>query len=103
MKEAKVPEFKDEVDLLRKTLEFYNVTKDRFVNEMDSVNDYMKDHFKARWDIDKDLYLEAIENQMNYLKSILENHGENFRAQLKRGGLVKKFNRIKIKLHNESS
>ncbi len=103
MKEANVPEFKDEFDLLGKTLEFYNVTKDRFVNEMDSVNDYMKDHFKARWDIDRDLYLEAIENQMNYLKSILENHGGNFRAQLKRGGLVKKFNKIKIKLHNESS
>ena len=100
MQEAKIQDFDDEFDLLKKTLEFYELTKDRFANEMDGVNSFMRDHFKTRWDIDKDLYLEAVENQMKYLKSILENNAADYRAKLRRGGLVKKLNKKKVKLHN---
>ncbi len=100
MQEANIQDFDDEFDLLKKTLEFYELTKDRFADEMDGVNSFMRDHFKTRWNIDKDLYLEAVENQMKYLKSILENHAENYRSKLRRGGLVKKMNKRKVKLHN---
>lgn len=103
MKEANVQDFDNEFDLLSKTMEFHRITKDRFASQLDNVNSFMKDHFKARWDIENDLYLQAVENQMKYLKYIIENNSTDYRSMLRRGGVVKKLNKTKMKIHHSKS
>ena len=42
-------------------------------------------HFRIRHGIEKNLYVIAMERQMNYLRSIIEDQTTNFRHKLKRG------------------
>jgi hypothetical protein len=44
----------------------------------------MRDHFRARWRIDRDLYLEAIEENITYLGSVLRRNPANYLPLLKR-------------------
>jgi prepilin-type N-terminal cleavage/methylation domain-containing protein len=80
--EGGVKGYGSELDLLRKTPGFWAMTKERFVTELGSVNEYMRSHFKARWNIDRDLYMEAIEKNINYLNYILKNHEEDYGEHL---------------------
>lgn len=88
--EANVVGYTSELDMLKKTMGFYDITKKRLANELSGVNKYMIHHFKARWNIDRDLYEDTIEKNRNYLKYILENHEKEYRSYLRRGGVVKK-------------
>jgi hypothetical protein len=56
----------------------------------------MRYHFKVRWNLDRDLYMEAIENNIHYLKLILENHEKDYRDYLKRGDIVRRLNEKRI-------
>jgi len=89
-REGGVDEYESELDLLKKTIYFYAMARKRFVSELDSKYEYMRYHFKVRWNLDRNLYMEAIESHINYLKFILENHKEEYRDHLKRDGIVKK-------------
>ena len=82
--------YDNELDLLRKTVGFYAKARKRLAGELDGVNEFMRSHFKARWNVDRDLYMEAVENNMNYLKFIMENHEKDYRNYLRRGSLVEK-------------
>jgi hypothetical protein len=82
--EAKLDGYKDELDLLKKTKDFYEIVKRRFTGELNGVFAYAQRHFKERWGIDRNLYIEAIESNMNYLNYILENHEINYRKHLRR-------------------
>ncbi len=84
-KEGGVMGYDNELDLLKKTIDFYAMTQKRVAHELDSVNEYIRYHFKARWNLDRDLYMEAIENNINYLKFLLENHEKDYRDHLRRG------------------
>ena len=74
-KEGGVPGFEDERELLVKTPGFWEFTKKRFATELGGVDRFMENHFKARWGIPKDLYREAIDRSIGYLKSAVANHG----------------------------
>ncbi|NOY70734.1 MAG: HD domain-containing protein [Deltaproteobacteria bacterium] len=91
-KEAGIPEFDSEEELLQKTGGFYkNVAKKRMEVDYDNISDCMIYHFRNRWDIDRDLYLESIENNIEYLKSMFKNRDTDdsiYRQFLKRGGIV---------------
>jgi len=89
-REAGVAGYDSELDLLKKTIDFYAMTQKRFAGELDSVNEYARYHFKVRWNLDWDLYTEAIEGNIRYLASVLENNEKDYRDHLKRGGLVRK-------------
>jgi len=89
-REGNVTGYTSELGLLKKTLGFYDITKSRFASELGSVNRYLIYHFKKRWNIDRDLYEEAIERSRNYLGYILANHEKEYRERLRRGGIVKK-------------
>ena len=91
-REGGVDEYDNELDLLKKTIDFYAMARKRFVSELDSMYEYMRYHFKARWNLDRNLYMEAIESHINYLKFILENHEKDYRDHLKRDGIVRKLN-----------
>lgn len=88
--EGGLPQFADERDLLQKTVGFYELSQQRFTGEFSGVRGYMIHHFRKRWNIDRDLYQESIQRNIDYLKNILDNHREDFTGQLKRGNLVKK-------------
>ena len=73
--EGGVPGFEDELDLIAKTPGFWEFTKKRFSTELGSVDRFLENHFRERWGIPKDLYREAIDRSIDYLKSAIENHG----------------------------
>ncbi|MCP4023938.1 MAG: hypothetical protein GY729_19000 [Desulfobacteraceae bacterium] len=85
--EANIQEYKSEYDFLYQTSDFYRSTEDRLVNELDDIWQYMKDHFKAYYDIDQDLYKAAIKGNLMHLENTLHFHKQNFKIRLRRAGL----------------
>lgn len=86
--EAGIRGFADELDLLRKTPGFWEFTNHRFSTELGQVDRYLKDHFRVRWGIDRDLDREAVEKNLKYLRHILENPEKDYRQFLKRGSFM---------------
>ena len=78
-----------ELELLKKTLDFYDMAQARLTDELGNVKKYMADHFKVRWNLNRDLYMEAVEKHITYLKVTLDNHEKEYRDCLRRGGIVK--------------
>jgi hypothetical protein len=89
-RESGIMGYASELDLLKKTREFFAMSKKRLADELDGINGYMRWHFKARWNLDRDLYTEALETQITYLTHILTHHEKDYRKHLRRGGVVKK-------------
>lgn len=81
--------YENELDLLRKTRDFYARIEERIAKDLSGVDKYMRYHFKARWNLDRDLYKEAVEKHITYLKFILKHHQKDYRKHLRRGGLVR--------------
>ncbi len=90
LNEAQVFGFQTELDLLANTLEFYEFAKSRLDNELGGVQRFLAHHFLKRWDIDYDMYADAIESNLTYLGHLLENHRNDYREKLNRGGLLKR-------------
>jgi hypothetical protein len=88
-REAEVAGYADELDLLRKTKDFYEMVKERLRGEFDGVCDYVQHHFKERWGINRNLYIEAIESNIGYLTYILESHERNYRNHLRRDNVMR--------------
>jgi len=70
-REANVGDYESEVDLLRKTVGFYDIVAQRFENQLDSAGRYMLTHMASRWGIHEDLYDKAIQDQRRYLQKIM--------------------------------
>ncbi len=87
--EGGVPGFGDEVGFLEQTIKFWEMTQRRFRKDLGGVNTLMRNHFRVRWGIDRDLYWEAIERHIHYLDYILENYREDYRDYLTRNGWMK--------------
>jgi hypothetical protein len=82
--EGGISDYKTELDLLKKTPDFWEFTKKRFATELGNMDRYLRDHFKVRWGIDKDLDREAIEKNISHLQQILKNHLTDYRKHLRR-------------------
>lgn len=96
--EAGITAYANEVDLLDKTIGFRDMMQNRYVQELDSVNRFMIHHFKERHHIDRDLYQESIDRNIEYLKRLLTHNREDLLSFLKRGGMSKKYQeQLKIK------
>jgi len=96
--EAFISEYEDERDLLRKTLAYYETTRETIRKRLDGVDRYARPHFRARWDIDHDLYAEGIERNLVYLQQILDDPEENYRKFLRRRGILEAFDAHKSSL-----
>jgi hypothetical protein len=83
-KEAGIGGYDTAFDILKKTAGFYESTKLRLDGPLGRVSSRAREHFLARYDIDRDLYREAIDRQMSYLEGILADDSANFRTKLKR-------------------
>jgi hypothetical protein len=82
LREGKLLNGQSEFEFLRGTPSFYRQTLERIKNELGGVARFMKDHFRARRGIDRDLCLAAIEENMACLESILESHPGDYRSFL---------------------
>ena len=87
-KEAKVDEYENEVDLLRKVIDFYDFTAQRIKTALDATDQFMIPHFISRWQIPTNLYQESIEKQKNYMRQILKMGDSDPRDYLRRGEIV---------------
>jgi len=92
-REAGIEGFDTEFDILRKTLDFYEGTMTRLNTTLKSCYAYAARHFEARYAIAENLYITAIENQMQYLRDIINDEAGNFRGKLKRLDIEKMENR----------
>ena len=95
--EGNIPGYKSELDLLKKTVNFYLTTDQRLDSELGGLQKYTRYHFKKRWDIDRDLYEGAIERNKNYLHYILTNHEKEYRDYLRRSCIVKDLDKEMLK------
>jgi hypothetical protein len=89
-REAQMVDSENEVEFLRQTLNFYEISENRFDKVLDNTSRYMVPHFQQRWDIQTNLYIESLNKQHNYLKKILRDEGKSIYEELKRGKIVKK-------------
>jgi hypothetical protein len=99
-REGGVAGYENELDLLRKTPDFYRMTLERFETELDGVWRYMRRHFRARWNLDDDPYKRTIEDHMAYLKHTLRYHVDDYRSYLRRGSLIPDVDE-QIKMHHQ--
>lgn len=71
--EAKLPGFSSELDLIMKTEAFYtNVAKRRMIGGLQSLYLHMVSHFRQRWGVCEDLYSNAIDRNIAYIKVLAE-------------------------------
>ncbi len=89
-REGGVMGYDNELHLLQKTRDFYEMTSKRLAGDLSGVHEYMRHHFRVRWELDRDLYMEALERNMAYLNFILKHHRKDYRKHLRRDGLVER-------------
>ncbi|HOQ71318.1 MAG: hypothetical protein PHW80_05750 [Smithellaceae bacterium] len=82
--EAGITTFSSRLDLLDKTQGFYRMTLKRFEDELGNVQRFSRCHFRKRWGIDEDLYIQSIEKNMAYLARVVSLHRENYADHLRR-------------------
>ena len=61
----------DEMDLLKKSLSFFDIAQQRLSTQLDGLDQLTAAHFNMRWNIPKNLYHIAIEKHKRYLAYIL--------------------------------
>jgi hypothetical protein len=86
--EAGMDMYENEFDLLNKTPGFWEFTKDRFATELGGMDRFLRDHFRVRWGIDRDVAREAIEKNIRFLKYILQHHRQDYRRFIKLQGTM---------------
>jgi hypothetical protein len=87
--EGGIGNYTGEVDLLRKTIGFYQLVDQRLAAITDMIDRLVRRHFVARWNIDVNLYQTAVNNQKEYLRFILDQPGDP-RTYLRRQDIVQK-------------
>ena len=87
-REAGIGDFKNESDMLKKALPFYDIFEDRLNSLMNEADRFMMLHFASWSNIKENLYRRAIKGHKNYLVKILSTNGADPRRHLRRGGIV---------------
>ncbi len=83
-KEAGFPGYDTEFDILKKTLGFYEMTRKRLFITLGNTAVMALHHFTARYGVHRNLYMDSIERQIEYLTEIIDDDTVNFRKKLKR-------------------
>ena len=83
-KEAGIGGYESHLDLLHKTVGFYDYVDNRLKTMLGSTDRFLDAHFKFRWQVSPNPYRQSIENQHAYLKSILEIPDSDPRDHLRR-------------------
>jgi hypothetical protein len=92
-REGGLPNYATEIDLLFATDNFYeNIFKKRIYGDLEGIAGAVKSHFRERWDLDRDLYMESVEKNVAYLHSLKEHCSDSYKCylkQLRRGNIIK--------------
>jgi hypothetical protein len=84
-REAGIPGYETEFDILKKTRDFYEAVKGRLRDTYLHVFELANHHFRERYQVNRNLYIVAVDRQMAYLDRIIGDQSTNFRHKLKRG------------------
>jgi hypothetical protein len=84
-REAGIPGYETEFDILKKTRDFYEAVKGRLRDTYLHVFELAHHHFRERYEVNRNLYIVAVDRQMAYLDKIIGDQSTNFRHKLKRG------------------
>ena len=87
-REAGVLVYPNEFDLINQTRSFYAMVRRRLDEKLGSLDRPLALHFRERWQMDLNLYDDAIALNLQYLEFIVEKHKDDYRQKLKRGGIV---------------
>lgn len=91
--EGKINGFEGEVDLLRKTVGFYDIVVQRFEPLVNDFDRFLRRHFEARWGVSTNPYQQSITQQKNYLVKILNIPNADPRDHLRQHDIVAKVRR----------
>ena len=91
--EGGVGNYAGEVDMLRKTIRFYQSVDQRLASIAEMIDRLARRHFATRWEVDANLYQTAINSQKEHLQLILDQPGDP-RVHLRRQDIVQKVNQI---------
>lgn len=83
-REGHVKGYSSELELLRKTLDFSKYIDKRLAVTLRGVERCARGHFKKRYRLDRDLYRESMEQQLDYLRNTVLRHPDKYRAFLRR-------------------
>lgn len=73
--DAGIHQHRSSLALMRKTTTFYHeVIERRLFNDFKGTGRFMRTHFRERWQLDRDLYMDFIEKNINYLEDVLRWH-----------------------------
>ena len=87
-REAGMAGFETPLELFKNTEEFYHsVARTRLIEELGNVSSAALYHFRNRWNIDRNLYAESIENNIKYMKKATGDCVDSYDC------LIKKFRR----------
>jgi len=90
--EARLPEFQTALELLQKTVDFYDsVARKRLDEQLGGVHRHMRTHFQRWLGVDEDGYARAISQNIAYLKTMIDRCGDVFDCylrHLRRGGIA---------------
>jgi len=70
-KEGGVPGYNNKLDLLKKTPAFWEMVKERLVNELGHVDRYLRDYLRVLKGVNQDLYRQAIDRNIEQLQLFL--------------------------------
>lgn len=90
-KEAAIGEFQSAHELLRRTHEFYAMTKTKLDQSMARFYDYLLPHFRDWFNVEINYYMDSIDKNIKYLlKVISESDEQTLFGNLKRRGIAGK-------------
>ncbi|MBN1695919.1 MAG: hypothetical protein JW881_00275 [Spirochaetales bacterium] len=90
-KEAGIEGYNTEFDIIKKTIDFYTITKKNFETVLMNAYTYAASHFEKRFNIKRNLYIEAIDRHIGYIKKIIADDSTNFRNKLNRANWVEEY------------
>ena len=89
-KEAHMGDFTSTHDLLKRTSDFYRITREKLDIGYNASYRFLDHHFQRWFGVPRNYYMESIDKNMDYLNKVISNDASDFHAALKRRGIVDK-------------
>lgn len=86
--EANVGGYKSIQDLLKKSKQFYEITREKFDGPFGKVYVHLALHFKDSLGVERNYYIESIEKNMAYLEKVVALDEADYLSMLRRGGIA---------------
>lgn len=93
-KEAEFGDYDNSHELIKNSLQFYELIRKTLDGSLDGLYHCLKFHFKDWLGVETNFYLESIERNMAYLARVISMHETEWFSMLKRHGIVKTFHQI---------